>query len=174
MELRGCNGGDPVFRLTAFFLIAFVPIFAHVAAQTTPADVGNSKSSFSDESRFARLTITKQSSLVILRGTVESCKDKRDALKQVSSMEGVQEVEDHVEVKAKQVPDQSLTREIHENLKDHNFSAVRFRVSKGIITLRGTVPSDSDREQVIGLICAKAGVVDVDDHELRVLLHASK
>ena len=88
-------------------------------------------------------------------------------------MDGVQEVEDHVEVKTKPVAGQSLSRDIAQSLKNHNFRAVRFRVSNGVVTLRGMVPSDSYREQVVSLICGTPGVVDVDDRSVRVLAHAS-
>jgi BON domain-containing protein len=159
-----------MLQLTAFFLIALAPVY-HVSAQTSRTDVNNPSTAFSEDSRFAGLTLTTQSGLVILRGTVESCKDKRDALKQVSSIEGVKEVEDHVEVKTKQIADRSLSREIDQNLKDPNFRALRFRVSKGVVTLRGRVASDSDRQQVVGLVCGIAGVIDVDDQRVRVLAH---
>jgi osmotically-inducible protein OsmY len=159
--------------VAVFFLIALGPISILVSAQTSLPDVSSSTAAFSEDSRFARVTITKQSGLIILRGTVQSCKDKREALKEAFSLDGVQQVEDHVEVKTNSVADQSLNRDIAQSLKNHNFRTVRFRVSNGVVTLRGMVPSDSDREQVVNLICGTSGVVDVDDHRVRVLAHAS-
>lgn len=159
--------------LALFFLIALGPLCIRVSAQTSLPDVSSSTAAFSEDSRFAAVTITKQSGVIILRGTVESCKDKREVLKEALSIDGVQQVEDHIEVKTKPVADQSITRDIAQSLKNHKFRTVRFHVSKGVVTLRGMVPSDSDREQVVNLICGTSGVVDVDDHKVRVLAHAS-
>lgn len=154
-----------------FFLIAFAPVCTHgAAAQTSRTDVSNF---VAEDPRFIRLRITMQSSLVILRGTVESCDDKREAMKWAASIEGVKEVEDHIEVNAKRIPDRTLIHEIDQNLKDHNFRGMQFHVSKRVVTLRGTVPSDSDREQVVNLICGTAGVIDVNGQGVRVLMPSS-
>src|SRR5690348_187621 len=158
-----------MLRWAVFSVIALTLLCARLAAQTSRTDVTSSATALAQDPRFADLRITRENGLAIVRGTVKSCEDKRLALRQAASIEGLLGVEDHVEVKIGGITDRVLIREIGQNLKHHNLAGIQFRVSKGIVTLRGRVTNESDREQAVALICGTSGVVDVNDQEVRVL-----
>ncbi len=158
-----------MFRWTVFFLIPMALLCLRVAAQTSVTDVRNLTTTFAGDPRFAALKTTMENGFLVLRGSVESCEEKQKALKQAGDIEGLRGVEDHIEVKASGVTDRTLTREIGQELKGHNLRGTQFRVSKGIVTLRGRLRSESEREQAATLICGTPGVVYVNDEKLQIL-----
>jgi osmotically-inducible protein OsmY len=159
-----------MLRWAVFSVIALTLLCARLAAQTSGTDVTSSATAFAQDPRFADLRITRENGLAIVRGTVKSCEDKRLALRQAASIEGLLGVEDHVEVKTLGITDRVLIRKIGQTLKENNLGGMQFRVS-GIVTIRGRVPNESDRDQAVALICRTAGVVDVNDQQVRVLAH---
>jgi osmotically-inducible protein OsmY len=158
-----------MLRWAVFSVIALTLLCARLAAQTSGTDVTSSATAFAQDPRFADLRITRENGLAIVRGTVKSCEDKRLALRQAASIDGLLGVEDHVEVKTLGITDRVLIRKIGQTLKENNLPGLQVRVSKGIVTVRGRVPNASDRERAVALICGTAGVVDVNDQQVRVL-----
>ena len=130
------------------------------------------------------IDVTTANGVVTLSGTVDSEMTRRRAIEIARSTDGVRDVEDHLRIEAagaqradsegaqanRQMSDADIANRIEAKYyRDENVGSndIDVSASEGVVTLGGTVDTESERRRAVMLARRTAGVRDVRD-ELKV------
>lgn|SRR5215469_2333117 len=119
-----------------------------------------------NEERFRNLTVEITDGIggiVSLRGTVALLEDKRQAVQKVQETNDVRIVLNHIRVETERINDGLLRLQLRECLAEEHNVRIKIKVKKGVVTIKGTVRHDYDREQVLSSIAGVPGVIAMKD-----------
>jgi osmotically-inducible protein OsmY len=120
-------------------------------------------SRISNDERFQNVQIEVAGSIVSLKGSVRLVQDRRDLVRTASHADHVRSVNDQVSVDAPWTPDRFLRKELYEKLNNEQINGIGLKVKRGIVTVRGEVQTQADREHVLRLMSSTEGVREVAD-----------
>ena len=132
-------------------------------ASETAAEVA---ARLADEERFRNVTVEVADDLagiVSLRGTVALLEDKRQAVQKVQQANDVRIVLNLIKVETERINDGLLLEQLRERLAEKQSNHIKLKVKKGIVTIKGNVRHDSQREQVLSSIARVPGVIAMKD-----------
>ena len=166
-------------RISALLGVFAAMVLASACAVETDAGLTTKVKSRMDSDRMitaGQVQVATQKRVVTLSGTVDSEAAKTQAVALARGTEGVKKVTDNLTVAAPPVAqapapapaagDAAITTAVRERLasKPEVASAVAVETHGGVVTLSGTVPSQTQKEQVIQIARETQGVQKVEDH----------
>ncbi len=120
------------------------------------------------KSDFKNVQSTVENGVVTLTGTVNSYKQKLDAVKQARKTDKVQDVRDLIQVAAPGVSDAELQKNLSRKLaydrvgyRDNAFNVITLGVNNGVVTLGGEVADYPAYNDALGIVQNAKGVKDV-------------
>jgi len=125
------------------------------------------------DDKFKNVKVDALDQIVNLTGSVDLLADKMDADRKAHKVDKVKGVENDIKVAGKQVSDAELRDKIANKLRydrvgyGNVFNAVGLDVQNGVVTLKGEVRTDMDRDSAINEVAHTAGVKDLNE-DIRV------
>jgi osmotically-inducible protein OsmY len=125
------------------------------------------------DDKFKNVKVDALDQIVNLTGTVDLVADKMDADRKAHKVDKVKGVENDIQVAGKQVSDAELREKIANRLRydrvgyGNVFNAIGLDVQNGVVTLKGEVRTDMDRDSAIAEVAHTAGVKDINE-DIRV------
>jgi hyperosmotically inducible periplasmic protein len=123
-----------------------------------------------DKKQFRNVTVTVDSGIATLSGTVDLYQYKAEAEKAVSKARGVTAVRNNIQVAGPVVSDAVLQAKLGEKLTydrvgyGNTFNAISLGVQNGVVTLGGHARTDVDKDSAIALASDYPGVKGVVEH----------
>lgn len=150
-----------LFGSLAVTLTVITWMLAHAAQEHDGWILGKLSDEFAHDAPLVNVQVAVGGGAVSLRGSVALLEDKRQAVRKATDTDHVRTVKDYVVVKTRWVPDGTLRMQLKHDLRSHEFGGLRLKVRKGVVTVRGPIPSS--RERVLSLIASTEGVLDIRD-----------
>ena len=150
-----------LFGSLAVTLTVITWMLAHAAQKHDGWILGKLSDEFAHDAPLDNVQVAVGGGVVSLRGSVALLEDKRQAVRKATNTDHVSTVKDYVVVKTRWVPDGTLRMQLNHDLRSHELGALRLKVRKGVVTVRGPMPSS--RERVLSLIASTEGVLDIRD-----------
>ena len=126
--------------------------------------IENLDAQLASDGRFRDVRVEVNEGIVLLTGAVKILEDKREVLKKVSETEHVRSVKDQVAVKTVWIPD--VRKQLYQKLQTGQANGVRLKVRKGVVTMRGEIRTQADREHILALVSGTDGVKAVTDQTI--------
>ena len=136
-------------------------MLAHAAQEHDGWILDKLSDEFAHDAPFGNVQVAIGGGAVSLHGSVALLEDKRQAVRKATNTDHVRRVKDYVVVKTRWVPDGTLRMQLKHELRSHELDGLRVKVRKGVVTVRGPMPSS--RERVLSLIASTEGVRDIKD-----------
>jgi osmotically-inducible protein OsmY len=120
-------------------------------------------SKISSDERFRDIQIEVAGSIVSLKGSVRLVQDRRDLVTTASQADHVRGINDQVSVDTPWTPDRFLRKELYQKLQNEQINGIGLKVKKGLVTVRGEMQTQADREHALRIISTTEGVREVAD-----------
>ena len=121
--------------------------------------LGKLKEEFTQDNRFDDVHFTVGAGFVSLRGSVALLEDKRQAARMAATVDHVRRVNNDITIATPLIRDSRLRMQLKHDLRKQGINGLKLKVRKGVVTVRGTEPSD--RERVLTLIASTEGVREI-------------
>ncbi|HKV78769.1 MAG TPA: BON domain-containing protein [Candidatus Sulfotelmatobacter sp.] len=128
--------------------------------------LGKLSEQFAEDARFDHVHFTVGAGLVSLKGSVAVLEDKRQAATRAGAVDHVRTVTNRVTIDTPRIRDSRLRMQLKHDLRKQGLHGLKLEVRKGIVTVRGTDPSN--REQVLTVIASTEGVRAIRDRKTLV------
>lgn len=128
--------------------------------------LGKLKEEFAQDNRFDDVHFTVGGGFVSLRGSVALLENKRQAARTASAVDHVRKVTNDITVNTRRIPDFALRMQLKQDLRKQGLDGLKLKVHKGVVTVRGTEPSN--RERILTLIASTEGVRGIRERTTRV------
>ena len=126
--------------------------------------LGKLSEEFAEDARFDKVHFTVRAGTVSLKGSVTVLEDKRQAARRARAVDHVGSVTNGITVETRRLPDGILRIQLKHELRKQGLNGLKLKVRRGVVTVRGTVPSN--RERVLTLVAGTEGVRGIRDRTM--------
>lgn len=153
-----------MFASLTLSLVATGWILIRTAQKHDAWIVGKLSGEFTEDAGFDKVHFTVGAGSVSLKGSVTVLEDKRQAERRARAVDHVRTMTNDISVDTRRIPDGILRIQLKHDLRKQGLNGLNLKVRRGVVTVRGTVPSN--RERVLTLVAGTQGVRGIRDRTM--------